>query len=144
MLPLQSSALLASYVPATKLCSTCAHRCGGNYQCLICFGRTPSMTTDISDDCHWSLCFVCAFRISDTPCGPCASCVHSEDSVDQMSKVDRNASRNNCSHHVHGTSSTPPILKKLTFRTATRSVKYNFDLLLLQKYLSNSGVYIFL
>jgi hypothetical protein len=38
----------------------------------------------------------------------------------------------------------PPFWKKLTFRTTTRSTKYNFDLLLLQKYLSNSDVYILL
>jgi hypothetical protein len=39
---------------------------------------------------------------------------------------------------------TPPVLKKLTFMTTTRSPKYNFDLLLLQKYLSNSDVYMLL
>jgi hypothetical protein len=33
---------------------------------------------------------------------------------------------------------TLSVLKKLTFRTTTRSPKYNFDLLLLIKYFSNS------
>jgi hypothetical protein len=40
--------------------------------------------------------------------------------------------------------STSSVLKKLTFMTATQSPKYNFDLLLLQKYLSNSDVCIVL
>jgi hypothetical protein len=34
--------------------------------------------------------------------------------------------------------------KKLTFRIATRSPRYNFDLLLLYKYLSNSDICIHL
>jgi hypothetical protein len=40
--------------------------------------------------------------------------------------------------------STSSVLKKLMFRTATRSPKYNFDILLLQKYLSNNDVCILL